>query len=202
MDDDLTSLAFKYIVESTGHAPKFLAACNRLDRDTSGLVVFALKKSSVRHINEQFEKRTVKKTYRALSKPLLEGGVAEFISKYPLNKCHTISGYLKKMEGLRFSLSQVKSEGKYSKTDFKIVNANDDENLLEFLLMPTTGRTHQLRVHLLSVGMPIVGDQFYGGSQDANLLKGDQLLYLHAESLELKHPQTGEDMVFEAPVSW
>lgn len=191
---DLTMLVSSYLKEKTGYPPKFIAACNRLDRDTSGIVVIALKKSAASHVNEQFEKRKAVKHYVALCSRTPLAGHKPIDPEKAKGK---IDGYLKEVSKLRFVLTD-KKEGslKHSLTYYETCSFNKNSDVLKFILSPKTGRTHQLRVHLKSIGYPILGDPFYGETV-VNGYNGR--MYLHAFRLEIAHPESGEKMVFTAP---
>lgn len=178
---DLTSCLSEYLKIKTGRYPKYLTACNRLDRDTSGLVVFALNKSSAVHINRQFEKREVEKYYLAL-------GVASGKVTLDVSSSGVITGYLVETKKLRFDLldrKEIASKKKsvFSKTSWSVKRLLD--GFIVFDLRPETGRTHQLRVHLKYLGYPIAGDMFYGKRPLRGL---EQRLHLHSYALSLLHP--------------
>lgn len=89
----------------------------------------------------------------------------------------------------------VDKKGKEAITEFKVLKRYDGYTLLEVKIK--TGRTHQIRVHMAEIGYPIVGDYTYSNGKNPFGVKGQML---HAEKLELKHPRTGKDLTFEAPV--
>ena len=89
----------------------------------------------------------------------------------------------------------VTKDGKEAITHFKVLKRYNGFTLLEVKI--ETGRTHQIRVHLSEIGYPIVGDEVYSNGKNPFGVKGQML---HAEKLELKHPRTGKDLTFEAPV--
>ncbi|MFQ3183022.1 MAG: tRNA pseudouridine32 synthase/23S rRNA pseudouridine746 synthase [Alteromonas macleodii] len=153
---------------------------HRLDRDTSGVMVFALTRHAQRHIGLQFEKRMTKKTYVARIWGVLEPktGTVDLPlivdwENRPLQKvCH--------------------ETGKLAQTDWRVLRSGANESRVR--LMPKTGRSHQLRVHMLSLGHPILGDPFY--TQGA-ARQYDRLM-LHSEELRLRHPDGGEGVKFRA----
>jgi len=153
---------------------------HRLDRDTSGVMVFALTPHAQRHIGLQFEKRQTKKTYVARVWGALEPktGTVDLPlivdwENRPLQKvCH--------------------ETGKSAQTDWRVLRSDATESRVR--LMPKTGRSHQLRVHMLSLGHPILGDPFY--AKDAAL--DFPRLMLHSEELRLRHPDGGEGVRFRA----
>ena len=151
---------------------------HRLDRDTSGVMVFALTRHAQRHLGLQFEKRQVKKTYVAR----VWGKVAE--------KTGTIDLPLI-VDWPNRPLQMVDHEnGKPAQTDWRALKAQDDETRLR--LFPKTGRSHQLRVHCLAIGHPILGDPFYATGPARDFSR----LMLHSESLRFRHPDGGKGMNF------
>ncbi len=150
---------------------------HRLDRDTSGVVILAKNPDTQKMLRKQFQDRKTHKTYYAV----IEGHpkLPEAMIDLP------IARNLK-----RPTTFQVDQNGKPSQTYYKVIQQNDKYSLVE--LKPTTGRTHQLRVHLKYLGTPIVGDVVYGNP--------DQRLFLHAKDLEITIPGKtgGERKVFTA----
>ncbi|MEE9387152.1 MAG: pseudouridine synthase [Paracoccaceae bacterium] len=157
---------------------------HRLDRDTSGVMVFALTRHAQRHLGLQFEKRQIKKTYVAR----VWGHVAE--------KTGTVDLPLI-VDWPNRPLQMVDFEtGKQAITDWRVQRYGDGETRIR--LFPQTGRSHQLRVHMQQIGHPILGDPFYA-SGDA--LKFPRLM-LHAESLRLRHPDGGKGLAFRAKTTF
>ncbi len=148
---------------------------HRLDRDTSGVVIMAKNPEVQKFLKKQFQDRKTHKTYFAI----VEGRPKLDAAKIDL----PIARDLKHPTTFR-----VDANGKASETFYKVIKANDKYSLVE--LRPTTGRTHQLRVHMKFLGHPILGDKVYGNE------KADRL-YLHAHKLEVTLPG-GERRVFEA----
>ena len=155
---------------------------HRLDRDTSGVMVFARDAGAQRHLGLQFERRVPTKTYVARLKGKLapETGCVEL----PLA-----------VDWPRRPLHRVDHEGgRPARTDWRVVRAGQDETRVR--LTPRTGRTHQLRVHMLSLGHPILGDPFYA----PETIPDHPRMMLHSESLRLRHPEGGAWMtVSSAP---
>jgi tRNA pseudouridine32 synthase/23S rRNA pseudouridine746 synthase len=155
---------------------------HRLDMDTSGVVVMALNAKAHRHLGLQFERRHTKKTYlaRVWGKMQDNGGVVDLplICDWP-NRPRQIVDH---------------ERGKASQTNWQVLERRDSATRV--LLEPLTGRSHQLRVHMLSLGHPILGDNLYAHDE---ALKAADRLQLHAQSLALFHPVGGATMTFEAP---
>ena len=150
---------------------------HRLDRDTSGLLIIAKNPESAAHLQRQFAERTAKKTYIAItdSKPKLNAAKIDL----PIGRNPSAP-----------SAFRIDPNGKPAQTTYHVLAKNDTQSLVE--LKPTTGRTHQLRVHLAHLNAPILGDRVYGKSSDCRMM-------LHAQKLEITLP-SGERKVFEAAV--
>ena len=155
---------------------------HRLDMDTSGILLFARSPEARRHIARQFNKHRVEKTYQALvwGRPAADGGRIEA----PL-RC----------DWPNRPLQEVHPEGRPSTTDWAVLA--EEGPLSRLALHPLTGRTHQLRVHLLHLGHPIAGDPFYakGAAREAS-----DRLALHAQAIRFRHPDGGAWVTYEAPV--
>ena len=153
---------------------------HRLDRDTSGVMVFALTPAAQRHLGLQFERRHVKKTYIAR----VWGRVAE--------KTGTVDLPLI-VDWPNRPLQMVDHQrGKPALTEWRVARYENGTTRLR--LMPKTGRSHQLRVHMREIGHPIVGDPFYatGAAREA------PRMMLHSESLRLRHPDGGKALTYSA----
>lgn len=150
---------------------------HRLDRDTSGLLIIAKNPESAAHLQRQFAERTAKKTYIAITdgKPKLNAAKIDL----PIGRNPSAP-----------STFRIDPNGKPAQTTYHVLAENDAQSLVE--LKPTTGRTHQLRVHLAHLNAPILGDRVYGKSSDCRMM-------LHAQKLEITLP-SGERKVFEATI--
>ena len=150
---------------------------HRLDRDTSGLLIIAKNPESAAHLQRQFAERTAKKTYIAITdgKPKLNAAKIDL----PIGRNPSAP-----------STFRIDPNGKPAQTTYHVLAENDAQSLVE--LKPTTGRTHQLRVHLAHLNTPILGDRVYGKSSDCRMM-------LHAQKLEITLP-SGERKVFEAAI--
>ncbi len=154
---------------------------HRLDRDTSGVMVFAKTPHAQRHLGLQFEKRMVKKAYvaRVWGVPDAKSGtidlplIVDWPNRPRQKVCH--------------------ETGRSAVTDWK--RLRDDGETARLRLFPHTGRSHQLRVHCLAMGHPILGDPFYATGNAADFPR----LMLHAEELRVKHPDGGRSMRFRSP---
>jgi 23S rRNA pseudouridine955/2504/2580 synthase len=168
---------------------------HRLDRDTSGVLVIARTTSVAALLSELFAKRDAQKTYWALVK-----GV-------PRERRGTIKLALAKEGGHgphgrdeRVVAKDIKADdAKYALTDYVVVDTVGDEYAW-VAAKPLTGRTHQIRVHLASLGTPIVGDFKYGGAASRGKGEIADKLHLHARSIDIEHPGEGR-LQATAPLS-
>ena len=153
---------------------------HRLDRDTSGVMVFALTAHAQRHLGQQFETRKTRKTYIAR----VAGRLAPKTGSVDLPLI---------VDWPNRPLQKVCHEtGKPALTEYKVTKASDAESRVR--LHPVTGRSHQLRVHMLALGHPIIGDPLYAPETAAEYPR----MMLHAEELRLHHPESGIGVKFRA----
>lgn len=151
---------------------------HRLDCDTSGIMIFARNKKAESVLKIQFQNRIAKKIY-----------IAEVIGKLEQTE-----GKINDMLGPdpdNAPFQKITSEGKSALTYFTLLEHRPNSSLVE--LRPHTGRTHQLRVHMLSIGHTILGDEFYGSE---SVIKASNRLNLHAQSLTINHPFHQAEMTF------
>ena len=152
---------------------------HRLDKDTSGVLIVAKTPQSLERLGRQFEKREVKKTYRAL------------VSGNPGSDRGEIEGPIGRASGsLRMGITPA---GRYARTDFKVLKRFSGRSYLE--VTPLTGRTHQIRVHLAGIGHPVLGDPLYSKDPGAA-----PRLMLHAWRIRFRHPATDRPVQFTAPL--
>jgi RluA family pseudouridine synthase len=156
-----------------------LLPVHRLDRGASGVIVFAKNRDAHRHLNGEFDRRTVVKTYLAL------------VDGVPATNRGQINAPLREFGSGRIGVDPKR--GKLSSTDWKVAERLEGATLLR--VQPATGRRHQIRVHLYHIGHPILGDPRYG---DKARLGRVPRLMLHALSLEFALP-SGERVTVEAP---
>ncbi len=168
---------------------RFLELVHRLDRDTSGVLLVAKKRSALRSLHEQLRDKNMQKDYLALVRGQWQSHVKAV--QAPLLKNILQSGE---------RIVRVNSEGKPSETRFKIEERYAFATLIR--CSPITGRTHQIRVHTLHAGHPIAFDDRYGDRAFDSQLAGTGLnrLFLHAAALRFAHPKTGETLRIEAPM--
>ncbi|MFC3022889.1 23S rRNA pseudouridine(955/2504/2580) synthase RluC [Vibrio zhugei] len=165
---------------------RFLELVHRIDRDTSGILLVAKKRSALRHLQAQFREKTVRKYYFAL------------VMGQWKNSCKVVKAPLLKNDVN--SIVRVNPNGKASETRFKILEKFKDATLIQ--ASPVTGRTHQIRVHTQYTGHPIAWDDRYGDPRfDAYTAQfGIQRLFLHAANIQFVHPGSNEKMDISAPL--
>ncbi len=153
-----------------------LAIIQRLDKDTSGVLVFAKTGLANHSLTEQFTRRVVRKKYLLITDQPVKK--KEFVVKSALVRA-----------GERYLSCPLSGGGQRAETRFRALRSSGNETQLE--AEPVTGKTHQIRVHAAANGFPILGDALYGGTPAARL-------HLHAEELVLNHPLTGREICFTA----
>ena len=162
----------------------FLGVVHRLDRPTSGLVVFARTSKALARLNKMFAERETKKTYWAMVKTTpdpLEGRLEHYLLRNP-------------KQNKSYAHSKPVPEAKRAVLNYRTLAQSDHYTLLEIDL--ETGRHHQIRCQLAAIGSPIKGDLKYGAQRS----NPDGSIHLHARYLELVHPVQKELMTFVAPV--
>ena len=166
---------------------RFLELVHRLDRDTSGILLVAKKRSALRNLHEQLRVKTVQKDYLALVRGQWQSHVK--VVQAPLLKNELASGE---------RIVKVSEQGKPSETRFAIEERYQNATLVK--ASPVTGRTHQIRVHTQYAGHPIALDDKYGDKEFDKYMQdlGLNRLFLHAFSIRFEHPKTGETLRFNA----
>ena len=157
---------------------------HRLDKDTSGVIVFAKTEAALTDLQAQFKARSVKKNYLALldgAPPTPAGRVEAPIGRDPKNR-------------KRFAVLPA-GRGREAVSEYRVADSFEAHS--QVAVVPLTGRTHQVRLHMRFLGCPVVGDIVYGRNKPTLDVKRHQL---HARRLELVHPDTGEDLEFNAPI--
>lgn len=179
-----------------GHDLRFIGVVHRLDKDTSGCLCLALNRSAQRVLSEQFASHSAGRTYRCL------------VVKSPQRDQDTITGKLGHGRDGRRRIVSEDDPGKESVTHFTVLRrftakADGRDLGAELEVTLETGRTHQIRVSLSSIGCPVYGDPVYGDrTPDPRAMPGPKppRLMLHAWKLALDHPVSGQRMEVEAPL--
>ena len=169
-----------------GNDPLRPGIVHRLDKDTSGVLVIAKKHSALKYVNAAFKNREIRKTYHAIllrSPGQSQGRVVAPIGRHPVK---------------RQKMAVRQTGGRYAATRWKVLQSWPGFSLVEIDL--ETGRTHQIRVHMASLGAPVAGDILYGGKirEIAGIPVTRQLL--HASTISFTHPETGRTLCSTAPL--
>ncbi len=171
-----------YVEQFLGGGPVHVVS--RLDKETSGVVVFALRPEAAASLTEAFAKRQVGKVYRAV------------VHGCPVKDERTIDAPIGPVGGGRYGIRRL---GRPARTRYRVLACGRYETagkLAVLEVIPETGRTHQVRVHLAGMGHPILGDLTYGGRRVPGVVR----TLLHAVSIEVPHPTGGRRMRFTAPI--
>ena len=168
---------------------KFLELVHRIDRETSGILLIAKKRSALKSLHEQLRLKQMQKNYLALVK-------GNWPSECKVVQAPLLKNVLKNGE----RVVKVNAEGKPSETRFKVEERFGFATLVK--ASPVTGRTHQIRVHTQYANHPIAFDDRYGDSQFDALLADSKLnrLFLHAANVKFIHPKTLQEMQLNAPL--
>lgn len=168
---------------------RFLELAHRIDKATSGCLLVAKKRSTLKVLHDLFRDNKVKKTYIAL-----------LVGQWERKKMLVTAPLLRSTGKGGERNVKVSQAGKFAETNFRRIQKYKDLTLVE--ASPKTGRTHQIRVHAAWLGHPIVGDERYGEERVNKALKnrGFKRLFLHAEQLQFVHPVSNEMMHFKAPL--
>ncbi len=167
----------------------FLELVHRLDKDTSGCLIIAKKRSVLKRLHELFRDDHIHKTYLAL-----------LAGQWARKKLVVDAPLLKNVSKGGERMVVISQAGKEAETLFRRLQLFSDSTLVE--ASPKTGRTHQIRVHAASLGHPIVGDERYGRDEINRKFKdrGYKRMFLHAEKLKFQHPVTGVQLTILAPL--
>ena len=178
---------------------RYLELVHRLDKDTSGLLMIAKKRSALVKLHEAIRNDHPKKIYLALG-----------VGKLPNDSFHVKLPLFKYTGAQGEKMVRISEDGQSAHTIFRVLNRFSDDLLHQVglsqltLVQATlkTGRTHQIRVHLQSQHCPIAGDERYGDYQANKRLQklGLKRMFLHAAELHLDHPLTGEKLILKAPL--
>lgn len=183
----LYSLLRRYLAERDGGGQPYLVLHHRLDKDTSGLVLFSKVQNVNKKVHELFRDHSIRKTYLALTQR----------PAGPVEQRFTVANQLARLSAKSRAAKwgSVAAAGQYAETDFQILGSSSQG--LQLAAWPKTGRTHQIRVHLSELGMALLGDGLYGGPSRLGACTVERPM-LHAQSLEFLHPVSQETVRLEA----
>ncbi len=178
----LEDLVYEHLARSK--KDPFVGVVHRLDRPTSGIVLYAKKKSILKLLNAQFAEKRVSKTYLAIT------------DKEPEMRSANISHWhLKNTKLKRADLFAQQKKGSLAVSlHYKLLKTIEKRSILE--IKPKTGKYHQIRAQLSEIGCPIVGDIKYG----ATPLENEKYIALHAWKLQIFEPQSGDKIIIKAPI--
>lgn len=174
-----------YVSKGNPKSPHRVFIVHRLDRETSGILVFAKSPEAKSYLQSEWQ--GFKKTYYAVvhgKLPKDEGTVTSHLVEKGVHKMYSASN------------AEQRKQGKLSETAYKVLQSNDEYSLVELNIL--TGRKHQIRVHMADLGCPVLGDKKYGN--DGKGEKGVKRLALHAAKLTVKHPFSKQELIVEAPM--
>ena len=184
-DKPLSDVVKEYIKEKYNKPGEvFLGVVHRLDRPTSGVIIFARTSKALERLNKMLRERTISKTYWAVVKntPLKEkDSLIHFLKKNPKNNKSTV-------------FTKETDASKKAILHYSVIKKLDNYSLLEIDL--ETGRHHQIRAQLAYIGSPIKGDLKYGASRSNK----DGSIHLHARKISFTHPVSKENISFLAPI--
>ncbi|MBT4333162.1 MAG: RNA pseudouridine synthase [Candidatus Cloacimonetes bacterium] len=169
----------EYVRKGNQKSKRRVFIVHRLDRDTSGVIVFAKDEKAKRYLQEEWQSFS-KKYYALVNGTMLEkeGVITSYLAENSVHRMYSVTD---------------SSKGKLAKTGYKVIKESAKYSLLEIDLQ--TGRKNQIRVHLADKGCTVVGDKKYGVKE-----KGIKRLMLHAASLTITHPFSKEKMIFKTTV--
>lgn len=180
--------------------PPYVGIMHRLDRETSGTLLFTKTRQVNKAIHDAFEGHLVKKCYRAVASCSRGSSLAVDNLPYSFSVDNFIGRISPKGQACRMGELAQASGGLYAHTDFTLVHREEQDGkfLCYIDCLLGTGRTHQIRLHLSLAGCPIVGDGLYGGCR--GFPENGGRIMLHAGTLSFPHPVTGEQLSCEAPL--
>lgn len=178
-ENTVFALLTNYVKKGNAKSKSELFIVHRLDRDTSGIMIFAKTQTTKEFLQDHWKETT--KTYFTVVHGILE------------KKSGIISSYLTENKIHRVYSTKDHEIGKLSRTEYKVIKESEKYSLVEINLL--TGRKNQIRVHFSEKGNPVVGDKMYGGKE-----KGIKRLTLHAASITITHPESKELMSFKTTI--
>ncbi|MFC2603752.1 MAG: RluA family pseudouridine synthase [Treponema sp.] len=198
--DCLHAAVVRYLwAKSALRNPPYVGIMHRLDRETSGVILFTKTRSVNAAVHEMFEKRAVQKIYRAVCAISEKTGRTQESRRLEEDSTFFVENHIGRIspKSARAKWGELLAErgGLYARTDFTVLERAviGGNPVVQIEARPLTGRTHQIRVHLASIGLPILGDVLYGAPEYKRTM-------LHAQSLTFQHPVSGKTITVSAPL--
>ena len=198
--DCLHAAVVRYLwAKSALRNPPYVGIMHRLDRETSGVILFTKTRSVNAAVHEMFEKRAVQKIYRAVCAISEKTGRTQESRRLEEDSTFFVENHIGRIspKSARAKWGELLAErgGLYARTDFTVLERAviGGNPVVQIEARPLTGRTHQIRVHLASIGLPILGDVLYGAPEYKRTI-------LHAQSLTFQHPINGKAITVSAPL--
>ena len=198
--DCLHAAVVRYLwAKSALRNPPYVGIMHRLDRETSGAILFTKSRAVNAAVHEMFEKRVVQKIYRAVCTVSEKAGHAQRSRVLEEDSTFFVENHIgrisPKSARAKWGALNAAQGGVYARTDFTVLERTVIGGIpaVKIEARPLTGRTHQIRVHLASIGLPILGDVLYGASEYKRTM-------LHAQSLTFQHPVSGKTITVSAPL--
>ena len=198
--DCLHAAVVRYLwAKSALRNPPYVGIMHRLDRETSGVILFTKTRAVNAAVHEMFEKRAVQKIYRAVCAISEKTGRTQESLRLEEDSTFFVENHIGRIspKSARAKWGELLAErgGLYARTDFTVLERTVIGGIpaVKIEARPLTGRTHQIRVHLASIGLPILGDVLYGAPEYKRTM-------LHAQSLTFQHPINGKTITVSAPL--
>ena len=198
--DCLHAAVVRYLwAKSALRNPPYVGIIHRLDRETSGVILFTKTRAVNAAVHEMFEKRSVQKIYRAVCALSEKTGRTQASLRLEEDSTFFVENHIGRIspKSARAKWGELLAErgGLYARTDFTVLERTviGGNPVVQIEARPLTGRTHQIRVHLASIGLPILGDALYGAPEYTRTM-------LHAQSLTFQHPVSGKAITVSAPL--
>ena len=198
--DCLHAAVVRYLwAKSALRNPPYVGIMHRLDRETSGVILFTKTRAVNAAVHEMFEKRAVQKIYRAVCTVSEKAGRTQESRRLEEDSTFFVENHIGRIspKSARAKWGELLAErgGLYARTDFTVLERTviGGNPVVQIEARPLTGRTHQIRVHLASIGLPILGDVLYGAPEYKRTM-------LHAQSLTFQHPVSGKAITVSAPL--
>ena len=198
--DCLHAAVVRYLwAKSALRNPPYVGIMHRLDRETSGVILFTKTRAVNAAVHEMFEKRSVQKIYRAVCALSEKTGRTQASLRLEEDSTFFVENHIgrisPKSARAKWGALNAAQGGLYARTDFTVLERTviGGNPVVQIEARPLTGRTHQIRVHLASIGLPILGDVLYGAPEYKRTM-------LHAQSLTFQHPVSGKTITVSAPL--